>query len=97
MSQVNIEQARFNMVEQQIRPWDVLDQRVLDVIETTLREDFVPAEHANLAFSDLQIPLGNGQTMMEPKLEGRMVQTLDIHEGVSVLEVGAGTGYTAAL
>lgn len=97
MSFMNIEQARHNMVEQQIRPWDVLDQQVLDAIESTPRENFVPEPHRNLAFCDIQIPLENGRVMMEPKLEGRMVQTLDIKPGDSVLEVGAGAGYTAAL
>jgi len=71
---MNIEQARFNMVEQQIRPWDVLDQHVLDLLHKIHREDFVPPEHAALAFVDMEIPLGGGEAMWMPKLEARVVQ-----------------------
>ncbi|HEX7026070.1 MAG TPA: protein-L-isoaspartate O-methyltransferase [Gammaproteobacteria bacterium] len=93
---MNYEQARFNMVEQQIRTWEVLDQRVLDVISRTPREAFVPPEHRALAFADTNIPLGNGQVMMRPNVEGRLLQALDIQESDIVLEVGTGSGYLTA-
>ena len=90
---MNFEQARFNMVEQQIRPWDVLDQRVLDVIEQTPRELFVPKNYRNIAYADLEIPLGHGESMMAPKVEGRMLQALEISPADVCLEVGTGSGY----
>jgi protein-L-isoaspartate(D-aspartate) O-methyltransferase len=93
VSTMDFEQARFNMVEQQIRPWDVLDQRVLDVIEQTPRELFVPEAYRRLAYADLEIPLGHGETMMEPKVEGRMLQALEISPSDVCLEVGTGSGY----
>ena len=93
---MNFEQARFNMVEQQIRPWDVLDQRVLDVISSTPREDFVPAEYRQLAFSDTQLPIGHNQVMMRPNMEGRMLQALAIRPSDIILEVGTGSGYISA-
>lgn len=93
---MNYEQARFNMVEQQIRTWEVLDQRVLDVISRTPREAFVPPEHRALAFADTCIPLGNGQVMMRPNVEGRLLQALDIQETDIVLEIGTGSGYLTA-
>lgn len=96
MSQVDIEQARFNMIEQQVRPWDVLDQRVLDVMGNTPREDFVPEKYRALAFADINIPLGHGQVMMAPKVEGRLLQALAIKPEDSVLEVGTGSGYLTA-
>jgi len=96
MTEMNIEQARFNMVEQQIRPWDVLDQRVLDVITRTPRERFVPDAYKKLAFADVEIPMGNGQHMMEPKLEGRILQALNIKPTDSILEIGTGSGYLGA-
>ena len=95
--QMNIEQARFNMVEQQIRPWDVLDQTVLDLLHKIHREDFVPPEHAALAFVDMEIPLGFGEAMWMPKLEARVLQELDIRPQDRVLEVGTGSGYLTAL
>ncbi|MEM7304357.1 MAG: protein-L-isoaspartate O-methyltransferase [Pseudomonadota bacterium] len=90
---MNTEQARFNMVEQQIRTWDVLDDRVLDIIQSTPREAFVPAKYRSLAFADLEIPLGNGQIMMTPKIEGRMLQALELRPEDNVLEIGTGSGY----
>jgi protein-L-isoaspartate(D-aspartate) O-methyltransferase len=90
---MNFELARFNMVEQQIRPWDVLDQAVLDVIGQTPRDLFVPEAHRNLAYADLEIPLGHGEFMMPPRVEGRMIQTLEISPADVCLEVGTGSGY----
>ena len=94
---MNVEQARANMVEQQIRTWDVLDQDVLDLLYAVPREEFVPPQHRALAFSDLQIPLGDSQRMWEPKMEARVVQELDVHKTDRVLEVGTGSGYLTAL
>lgn len=94
---MNFEQARFNMVEQQIRPWEVLDQRVLDLIASVPREDFVPQQYRKLAFSDTRIPLAHGQVMMSPKVEARMLQALDVNPDDKVLEVGTGSGYVTAL
>ena len=94
---MNIEQARYNMVEQQIRPWDVLDQDVLDLLFKVRREDFVPEAHRALAFVDMEIPLGHGQTMWTPKLEARAIQELDIRATDRVLEIGTGSGYLTAL
>jgi protein-L-isoaspartate(D-aspartate) O-methyltransferase len=96
MVQIDIEQARFNMIEQQVRPWDVLDQRVLDVMSTTPREDFVPEKYRSLAFADINIPLGHDQVMMAPKTEGRLLQVLDVQATDSVLEIGTGSGYLTA-
>lgn len=93
----NLEQARFNMVEQQIRPWDVLDMRVLDLLTKVKREQFVPAEKKQLAFMDIEIPLGYGVFMWQPKLEARAVQALRLKHGDSVLEIGSGSGYVTAL
>lgn len=94
---MNVEQARFNMVEQQIRTWEVLDPDVLDLLYAVPREEFVPPQHRALAFSDLQIPLGESQRMWEPKLEARVVQELAVHKTDRVLEVGTGSGYLTAL
>jgi len=94
---MNIEQARFNMVEQQIRTWDVLDQDVLDALYVVRREEYVPEAHRALAFSDLEIPLGDGESMMAPKLEARVLQELAIKRTDRVLEVGTGSGYLTAL
>jgi protein-L-isoaspartate(D-aspartate) O-methyltransferase len=91
------EQARFNMIEQQIRPWDVLDTRVLEVLKQVKREQFVPDAYAALAFSDTELPLGLGQTMLSPKLEARLLQTATVHASDRVLEIGTGSGYMAAL
>jgi protein-L-isoaspartate(D-aspartate) O-methyltransferase len=94
---MNIEQARFNMIEQQIRPWNVLDQDVLDLLLVVKREDFVPAEHKALAFVDSEIPLPGGEAMFTPKLEARLMQEVLVKKHEHVLEIGAGSGYMAAL
>jgi protein-L-isoaspartate(D-aspartate) O-methyltransferase len=94
---MNIEQARFNMIEQQIRPWNVLDQDVLDLLVVVKREEFVPASCKNLAFSDTEIPLPGGEAMLTPKLEARLLQEVQLKKHETVLEIGAGSGYMAAL
>jgi protein-L-isoaspartate(D-aspartate) O-methyltransferase len=94
---MNLEQARTNMVEQQIRTWEVLDQDVLDLLYVVPREEFVPAQHRALAFSDLEIPLEGGATMWQPKLEARVLQELAVRRTDRVLEVGTGSGYLTAL
>lgn len=94
---MNIEQARFNMVEQQIRPWEVLDQSVLDLLFTVKREEFVPAPYKAMAFADLELPLGQGQVMLAPKMEARLLQELGVKRSDKVLEIGTGSGYMAAL
>jgi protein-L-isoaspartate(D-aspartate) O-methyltransferase len=94
---MNIEQARFNMIEQQIRPWDVLELDVLDLLNVVKRENFVPASHKNLAFVDTEIPLGNGEAMLTPKLEARILQDVQLKKHENVLEIGTGSGYMAAL
>jgi protein-L-isoaspartate(D-aspartate) O-methyltransferase len=93
---MNFEQARFNMVEQQIRPWEVLDGRVLSLLENIHREDFVPVRYRKLAFADLAIPLDCGQVMMRPKIEARMLQALALGEDETVLEIGTGSGFITA-
>ena len=94
---MNVEQARYNMVEQQIRTWEVLDQQVLDLLVKVKREDFAPAQYRSLAFVDMEIPLGHGEKMLAPKLEARLVQELAIRPGDRILEVGTGSGYMTAL
>lgn len=94
---MNIEQARFNMIEQQIRPWDVLDQDVLDLLMIVKREAFVPAAYKSLAFMDTEIPLPCGENMLAPKLEARLLQEAAVKKHENVLEIGAGSGYMAAL
>jgi protein-L-isoaspartate(D-aspartate) O-methyltransferase len=94
---MNIEKARFNMIEQQIRPWDVLDLDILNLLTVVKREAFVPAAYKNLAFMDTMIPLGNGEFMFTPKLEARILQEVAPKKHENVLEVGAGSGYMAAL
>ena len=94
---MDIEQARFNMVEQQVRTWEVLDQNVLDLLFVIRREEFVPPAYRMLAFADLEIPLRSGARMWSPKMEARVLQELEIQSGESVLEIGTGSGYFAAL
>jgi protein-L-isoaspartate(D-aspartate) O-methyltransferase len=94
---VDIEQARFNMIQQQIRPWDVLDPNILKVLAEVPRERFVPEEYRTLAFADLQLPIGHGEVMMEPRVEARLVQELKLTGSEKVLEVGTGSGYVTAL
>ena len=90
------DQARDNMIEQQIRPWNVIDEDVLNVMKQIPREFFVPEEYKELAFADIEVPLAEGQSMMEPKIEARMLQALAIKPGDKVLEVGTGSGYVTA-
>lgn len=94
---MNIEQARFNMIEQQIRPWEVLDQEVLSLLSVVKREDFVPPALRELAFVDTELPLTQGQVMLAPKVEARLLQALHVERHERVLEVGAGSGHMAAL
>ena len=100
---MNVEQARFNMIEQQIRPWDVLDAHVLDLLAAVRREDFVPPAHRALAFADLEIPLkpgeqavARGQVMLAPRVEARMLQDLQVAKHEKVLEIGTGSGFLTA-
>lgn len=93
----DIERARFNMVEQQIRTWEVLDPEVLELLYKVKREEFVPAPYRSLAFADLELPLGRGQKMWAPKLEARVLQELAVKPGDTVLEIGTGSGYFTAL
>lgn len=93
---MNFDQARFNMVEQQIRPWEVLDSRVLSLLETIHREDFVPVRYRKLAFADIAVPLDCGQVMMRPKIEARMLQALELGEDETALEIGTGSGFVTA-
>ena len=94
---MNLEQARFNMIEQQIRPWNVLDDGVLELLAVVKREDFAPLAHKALAFMDMEIPLGQGQVMLAPRVEARMLQDAAVQKHEKVLEIGAGSGYMAAL
>jgi len=94
---MNIEQARFNMIEQQIRPWDVLDQTVLALLAAVRREDFVPPAYKGMAFMDTEVPLGGGRFMLAPRLEARLLQELKLQRHEKVLEVGTGSGFMAAL
>ena len=101
---MNVEQARFNMIEQQIRPWDVLDAHVLELLAVVKREDFVPPAFRALAFADMQIPLSDneagiaaGQVMLEPRIEARILQDLQVAKHEKVLEIGTGSGFMAAL
>lgn len=93
---LNIELARHNMIEQQVRPWDVLDSRVLEVLSALRREDFVPPSQRNLAFADVDLPLGHGEIMLRPVLEGRLLQAASPLRSESVLEIGTGSGFFTA-
>ena len=97
MNAFNVEQARFNMVEQQIRTWEVLDQHVLELLFTVKREEFVPPAYRNIAFADLEIPLSKTAAMWTPKLEARALQELALGKRDEVLEIGTGSGYFTAL
>lgn len=94
---MDLQHAQYNMIEQQIRTWDVLDPKVLDLLRELPRERFVPTEFRRLAYSDTRIPLPCGQVMMTPKAEARMLQALAVNPGDQVLEIGTGSGYVAAL
>jgi protein-L-isoaspartate(D-aspartate) O-methyltransferase len=102
---MNVETARFNMIEQQIRPWYVGDSSVLELLSVVKREDFVPASHKGMAFADLEVPLlgsgeealAKGQCMLEPRLDARMLQDLAIKPTDTVLEIGTGSGYLTTL
>ena len=93
---MDFEHARFNMIEQQVRPWEVLDLRVLDVLRAVRREDFVPAQYRSMAFVDMPVPLERGATMMRPVVEGRMLQALAVRPEDTVLEIGTGSGFITA-
>ena len=93
---MSLEQARFNMIEQQIRPWNVLDLTVLNTLKSIPREDFVPTLHRSLAFADVEIPLGHGESMMHPRVEGKILQSLSLLSTDTCLEIGTGCGYMTA-
>ena len=93
---MDMEQARFNMIEQQVRPWEVLDQTVLDIMRRVPRDWFVVSSHKRLAYADIEIPLPHGENMMHPRVEGRMLQELAVNVNDSCLEVGTGSGYVTA-
>jgi protein-L-isoaspartate(D-aspartate) O-methyltransferase len=94
---MDLERARFNMIESQIRTWEVLDQQVLDLLTVVKREQFVPEKYRPLAFVDMEIPLGHGESMLAPKLEARLLQELTLRKSDRVLEIGTGSGYMTAL
>ncbi len=97
MADMNIEQARHNMIEQQIRPWEVLDPQVLDLVMRSPREDFVAPNPPNLAFVDMELPIGHGEHMMCPRVEARMLQALQVQPADRILEVGTGSGFVTML
>lgn len=92
----HLDQCRYNMVEQQVRPWDVLDDKVLNTLEIIPRDQYVPAQYLNLAYADTAIPLNDSQNMMHPIIEGRLLQLLDIQPEDNILEIGTGSGYLTA-
>ncbi|MEX0375099.1 protein-L-isoaspartate O-methyltransferase family protein [Spiribacter pallidus] len=93
MTDLDLAEAKANMVEQQLRTWEVLNERILDTLERVPREHYAPAKYSNLAYADMQIPLGHGQVMLEPKVEGRLLQALDPQPTEKTLEIGTGAGY----
>lgn len=97
MQTLDVEQARANMIAQQIRPWDVLDDRVLKCLQRLPREQFVPRDLQHLAFVDMELPIGQGQVMLAPKVEARMLQELSLKANDEALEIGTGSGYMAGL
>ena len=94
---MDFEQARFNMVEQQIRPWDVADAAVLGLLSKVKREEFVPASYKGMAFADMAIPLASGQSMLPPRVQARLLQDAAVQPSDKVLEIGAGSGFMTAL
>lgn len=94
---MNLDQARFFMVEQQIRPWDVLDPQILELLEKLPRHKFVAAEQEKLAYTDVQLPLADGEVMLEPKVEARLLQAIDLDSDDTALIIGTGSGYLTAL
>lgn len=94
---MNFDEARLNMVKSQVRPWNVLDEPILEVMRLTPREHFVPEAYANLAYGDFEIPIGQGECMLPPKVLGRALQSLKLGPSDDVLEIGTGTGYSTAL
>jgi len=96
VAHLNVESARSNMLQQQVRPWEVFDRRVLSTLEEVPREEFVPEAFRDLAFADICVPIGNGETMMEPKVEARMLQSLSIRPDDRILEIGTGSGFVTA-
>jgi len=97
MTEFNFETARFNMVEQQVRPWDVLDPQVLQLLSSEPRQDYVPEAYRQLAYADIEIPLGQGEAMMYPRVEGRMLQALNLRPTDKILEIGTGSGFVTSL
>lgn len=93
---MNFDSARATMIEQQIRPWEVLDPRVLDALGRVRREDFVPVAYRTLAFADTALPLEHGESMLKPVVEGRLLQSLDLNASDDVLEIGTGSGFVTA-
>ena len=93
---MNVEHARHAMIEQQVRPWDIVDLQVLAAMSAVPRENFVPAAYRDLAFADTELPIGHGETMFKPVLEGRMLQGLKLQPNDEVLEIGTGTGFITA-
>ena len=96
MTELDLKTARENMVEQQLRTWEVLNDQILETLESIPREAFTPQTYRNLAYADMQIPIGHGEVMLEPKVEGRMLQALDPQADDRILEIGTGTGYLTA-
>jgi len=97
MSELNLDQARFNMIEQQVRPWDVMDQQVLDLMSKLTRENFVPDTYRDLAYADIDVPVADNQIMLAPKFVARLLQGLQVQAEESILEIGTGSGYLTAL